>query len=672
MQAQSAPPVNNRFPDMKKRKQYTQTDFRSTRLSMSKNGACTSFLGKKSVDDLWDDLFHIKNFSANLRASKEIGFNPEQREAIQSHLRSRSVADVSALANMGINQITVRKGLLDSSGVARVNRRVASVNIPGIISRFKTRGTGGLKETSKVDNQDPASTEQSPAKDSLTVARETPAASSVGGDTREAVDTRPRQPDNRRYCIVDNFLFNSARPLSDKLNACIERFKSTILDCERDMNELTDNVRMNAFSHVYFVGGKKFDQKGYLHLFQSIIEMMISHFRGVDIVRSLSRRSNMSYSSSKNPLTADIVFLGVRQLFNIESILLLFDLYFKILILATNLDRAEHIGRLCLSLAYIADIKHYKIEAYYMLAQVYEKKRMTENALLCYTRSMQICIEANEKSRELYMCDKIGLQLYYLNEMDLAKEYHDRMLVSYEEPQLSNAILRSKEILEIDYSTVKQHYLLRDHSTLDKYRAADMLMNLHVSPCDVILKVEVDDTGSPVVLMFVDLMLANQRRDMESIRLKKMSFIKDSLFGKPNRECEIPTKKPESNTKVIFTNEGKKILIDCNEYIPKISANLLGMNLKIPLRMTHQKNNNNLLNYLNQNCNNSQDFDKVKSKAAEIQKKNSTEDVLMFLTRARYFVMRKINEVANVKASRYHRMLRPTIKAGGSSAFLIT
>lgn len=623
----------------------------------------------KSVDDLWNDLFLVEGITDNSPADRETSIEPRKVAGLQCHVKSRSVADVSALAKAGSALPAQKLRLLDSSAVARVNRRVASVNIPGIISRFDTNATGypGLASL-VVDSPD-----DKQAKDSLNSSKEISTLTQVNREAKDAEST-PKQSlqDNRRYCIVDNFLFNSARPLSDKLNACVERFKSTLLDCEKDMIDLTDNVRLKAFSHISFLGTKKFDMKGYLQLFQSVIEMLISHFRGVDVVKSLSKRSNLSFATTKHPLKSDVVFMAVRQVLNFESVLLFFELYFKVLILATNLDRAEHIGRLALTIAYIADICHFKIEAYSMLGQVFEKKRMTESALFCYTRSMQFCLEAKDKTREFYMCDKIGIQLYYLNEMALAKEYHERMLISFEEPELSNAILRSKEILEIDNNKVKSRYLLRNQSMLDKYRATDMLLSLQVPPCDELLTIDRDDSDNPVVLNFIDLMLTNQRRQMENVRMKKMSFIKDSLFGKSNRDFENNRKKKQPSIKVNFTNEGKKSLIDCNEYIPKISANLLGMSLKTPLRMTHQKNNNNLLNYLNQNFQKVQDFEHVKTKALEIQKKNSTEDILMFLTRARYFVMRKINEATNVKASKYHRMLRPSTKHGGSSAFLIS
>lgn len=669
-QPKSAPPLKGRHAQGRPDGKEKTADLKSTKFTISNECLSNSFYGKRSLGDIWDDLFQVDSYSMFQESAAHPPVKPRVELAEEIRLRSEQGTDISMKAQVGSIQ-PIKGRLIGGKGNLQIGRRVASVNIQGVISKFE--GKVGVRESnlgSRVQQQ--VDSETSPVKDSQVVNKEQSFVSHQSEEQKALnASAKPRELDNRRYCIVDNFLFNSARPLSDKLNASIERFKATLFDCERDMNELLEPVKAKAFAHISFACSRKFDKKSYLQLLQSAIEFLISHFRGVDVVKSLSKKSVLSYHTLANPLKSDPVFMAVRKLFNFETILVIFELYFKILILASNNERAEHLAKLSLSLAFISGINKFKIEAFTMLGQVYEAQKQPEKALVCYCRAMQLCIEVGDKAQEFYMCDKVGVQLYYMNEMSLAKEYHERMLTSFEEPAMSNAILRSKEILQVCESQIANYFLLRQGNILDKYRAADMLLSLQIMPCEDIIAVERGYDGGPVVLNFITMMLTTQRRELESIKMTKMSFIKDSLFGKKNRDSERKKLLRNSEHQVSFTRAGEKLLIECSEYIPAISANLLSMNVKENLRITHLKNSNNLLNYLNQSQEKPQDYDHVRLKCIETLKKNKTEDILMFLTRSRYYVMRKLNEVTNVKASKYHRMLRPSVIKRSSNALIL-
>jgi hypothetical protein len=636
----------------------------------------TSVFGKHSVEDLWDNLFQIEGVDAFGETSVR-GQTGGQHTRL---LHRGQVHSEQTITNRGVEGTSMahREKLAALAGAQKLGRRVASINIPGIISKFggsAPRAGAQLGTSGPGNSQLPEQKNRLEKEDNLPV----PVDRITTKDKDQEEDPLNNKASSsslenkimRRYCIVDNFLYNSTRPLPEKLETLLDLFKETIFTCETDFQEKMNLEAMKSkiFSSFGFIGSKGFDKKGYLNTCQSVIEMLISHFRGLDISRSLNKRSVVL---NHHILKSDLVFLAIRKIVSLETTLILFELYFKILLSLGSLDKAEALAKLCLSIAYIGSLSRFKIESYNMLGQVFEKRRQPEIALLCFTRSMQFCIEAQDKVRESYMCDKIGLQLYYLNEMELAKHYHVRFLMSFHEPDLTNAVLRSREILQVEEKQFSEYYLLRHSNPIDKYRAVDMLLNLKVSPFDEFLGLEKDEKGSPTILNFIELMLTIQKRETESLKLKKISIIQDSIFGKKNREFERNLKEKEGSKPVTFTAAGMQMLVECNEYIPKISASLLGMNLKTGLRITHQKDFNSVFNYINQSTCNPQDFETVKTKAGEISRKNSVEDMLMFLTRARYFVMRKLNEVSNIKASRYHRMLRPSMKPplGSKSSLL--
>ena len=50
---------------------------------------------------------------------------------------------------------------------------------------------------------------------------------------------------------------------------------------------------------------------------------------------------------------------------------------------------------------------------------------------------------------------------------------------------------------------------------------------------------------------------------------------------------------------VSFTAEGKGRMLQNNPFIPKVSANLININLKTSTRVSHQRDVNNVIHYLN-------------------------------------------------------------------------
>ena len=664
--AASAPPAKLRFSIAKPQRQRTvNTEHKSTQGNTSAEGLTTSFFGKRSVEDVWEDLFQIEGTDELFRP-KVRPFTQERSIRNFNDGQAQSDLNISARGIEG-SSLPQRARLLDPSLLGKMGRRVASINIPGIISRFSQSQPRNaevpgpkLDDSKEPKQKDRLEKEDYSHPDIVGPGLRSKEMKDGQAENKESSSSLENRV-NRRYCIVDNFLYNSTRPLPEKLEFLLDLFKKTIFSSETDFVERIklETIKTKIFGNIAFLGSKGYDKKAYLNNFQLVIETLISHFRSMDLSKSFGKKSSML---NFHVLKGDLVYLAIRKLVNFESMLIIFDLYFKILLALGSLEKAESLGKVCLSLAYIAGLSNFKIEAYNMLGQVFERRKQPETALLCFTRAMQFCIEAKQKVRECYMCDKIGLQLYYLNEMDLAKLYHVRFLMAFHEPDLSNAILRSQEILLIEEQNFTEYYLLRQSNPIDKYRAADMVLNLKMRPFDEFLKIERDDRGNPTILNFIELMLSVQKRGMESMKLKKVSIIEDSIFGKKNREFERGLRDNESSKKVTFTPAGMHMLIECNEYIPKISASLVGMQLKTGLRITHQKDINVIFNYINQSIDHPQDFETVKTKANELARKTTVEDILMFLTRARYFVMRKINEVGNIKASKYHRMLRPSMK----------
>ncbi len=211
----------------------------------------------------------------------------------------------------------------------------------------------------------------------------------------------------RRYCIVDSFMYNTNRQVSNSLASQISRFCKHILDCEKDILKGMgfDNSRIGMFnSFPFFIDGN-FSRIGYLHHCQNIIEQLIIEIRNAPHPKSVLKRQSVSLIEC---LKGDHFFLNIKRLFNFGSISQLLSLYSKYLLANGVMDKAEAVSKIALSVAYIFGSNSYKTESYFDLGCYYEKMMETELALFCYIRSMQMAMTTGNKQRESSICDKIG------------------------------------------------------------------------------------------------------------------------------------------------------------------------------------------------------------------------------------------------------------------------
>lgn len=172
---------------------------------------------------------------------------------------------------------------------------------------------------------------------------------------------------------------------------------------------------------------------------QDIIELIIMSFRSQQHLKSYSKKPLINITQS---LQSDQVYKSIVRLFNFTSVHLCLGFYFKYLLATGVFDKAEAVASINLSVAYISDINFHKIEAYQDLGSLFERIKDTKVSLFCYARAMQTAMTSGNKVKESYLCDKIGVQLYNMNEPELARIYHDRMLIGFDEKNWSNASIR--------------------------------------------------------------------------------------------------------------------------------------------------------------------------------------------------------------------------------------
>lgn len=245
-----------------------------------------------------------------------------------------------------------------------------------------------------------------------------------------------------------------------------------------------------------------------------------------------------------------------------------------------------------------------------------------------------------------------------MNEPELAKLYHDRMLLGFQEPALSNAVLRSKEILRYEEKIFSDYYLIRPESLIDQYRAVDMILSLEASPIDEHLTVERDLQGNPLVFNFIELILHNQKELVDE--KKKFTFIKGSLVDRydmiSNKNSETLEPHPVS-----FTNYGRHRLLDNNPFIQKISANLIALGLKTSQRVSHKRDVNivmNFLNYAHEDKSVKIDYEQPKTRALKNGRKFAYQEIMLFLTKIRYYIVKLAHDMGDKKAAKYNAMLR--------------
>lgn len=519
----------------------------------------------------------------------------------------------------------------------------------------------------------------------------------------------------RRFCIIENYMVNTTRPLSKLLVTSIRRFKETLFSCEKDVYEKIglDPKMIDLLAHQPFLQTAGMQRATYLQHLQGLIETLMNALRhnqtsnsaGVNkmgVVFGFSnankpKESGWSYSKT-HPLRNDVLFAIIRKFFNPHTVFLVLVFYMRVLLTTDMKDKCLALGKILLSLSYILDSEMCRVEAYSQLGHYYEKYKDHETALFCFTRAMQHCWDCKASTSktgshatstqlgqdsqvnlldssiasligtEIYLYDKIGnlhsdigVQLYNMNELRTARLYHERMLSGFLEPIDSNAMIRSKEILVHEGMVIYENFLVRRDNYLDKYRVIASLLSLNTPPFDGMLTLERDESDNPMILAFIETVLSSQMMSSELNSSKKSSQVlqleallshKDRLFNQKEAQ--------ESMTigEVHFTSDGKRLLQDGVEYIQKYTTFLETRSKKQTMRVSHQRDINTIFNFLSSTHNSDSvriDYEKKRTTALENAKKYSMEDFLVFLTRIRYYVIKKLNDLLPKRNDRNNR-----------------
>lgn len=239
-------------------------------------------------------------------------------------------------------------------------------------------------------------------------------------DTSEVMDTNrttktaeqmpnPLAPNPRRFCIIENYMVNTTRPLSKLLITSIRRFKETLFSCEKDVYEKIglDPKMIELLAQQAFLQTSGMQRPMYLQHLQGLIETMMNALRhsqggvaggganklGLVFGHTNANKSKdavWSYSKS-HPLRNDIVYSIARKLFNPHTVFLVLVFYMRVLLAADSKDKCLSLGKILLSLSYVLDSELCRVEAYSQLGHFFEKYKDHETALFCFTRAMQHC-----------------------------------------------------------------------------------------------------------------------------------------------------------------------------------------------------------------------------------------------------------------------------------------
>lgn len=235
------------------------------------------------------------------------------------------------------------------------------------------------------------------------------------------------------------------------------------------------------------------------------------------------------------------------------------------------------------------------------------------------------------------------------------------MLSGFLEPVDSNAMIRSKEILVHETLVFNDNFLVRSDNYLDKYRVISSLLTLNTPPFDQVLTLERDENDNPMILSFIETVLSSQvmnselnsaKKSSQALQLEALLRHKERLFNQKENEAS------QNIGEVQFTSDGRRVLKDGVEYIQKVTTFLENRSKNQSMRVSHQRDINAIFNFLSSTHNSDSvrvDYEKRRTMALENAKKYSVEDFLVFLTRARYYVIKKLNDLQPKKPDRNQR-----------------
>jgi hypothetical protein len=230
-----------------------------------------------------------------------------------------------------------------------------------------------------------------------------------------------RRPDEeerleqRRMAMLDAFIEKGGKLMSVKMENFYAKFKQSVFNIETDINRNIqfDLTALPNFNKIPFFEGGRIIRVGYLENLKTTFNKLMNYFREFQSPNSSKSgvhetSKEFSKSDSISILNHDPIFLLIRNIENLETILIFLFLYAWVLHHFGYLQKAEILANMLLSLSYVYDKWRYKVESYLLLGTIHESKLHTELALLCYTRAMQMSWESGDRSSEKYYCDKIG------------------------------------------------------------------------------------------------------------------------------------------------------------------------------------------------------------------------------------------------------------------------
>lgn len=113
------------------------------------------------------------------------------------------------------------------------------------------------------------------------------------------------------------------------------------------------------------------------------------------------------------------------------------ELYFTVTNLYKDFHKTIHLIKIYKSIATIYNDYPRKLDSYKWLALVYQDHQKIELALMYLKKMLRLAWAIGDHDRELLAYDLLGIQFYYLGEIDKASYFHQRMVNGELEPELS-------------------------------------------------------------------------------------------------------------------------------------------------------------------------------------------------------------------------------------------
>jgi len=113
------------------------------------------------------------------------------------------------------------------------------------------------------------------------------------------------------------------------------------------------------------------------------------------------------------------------------------ELYFTISNLYKNLPKTIQLIKLYKSMTTIFHDYNRKIDSYKWLALVYQEHQKTDLAIMYLKKMLRLALAVGNKDKELVAYDLLGIQYYYLGNLEVASYFHQKMALGETEPDNS-------------------------------------------------------------------------------------------------------------------------------------------------------------------------------------------------------------------------------------------